>query len=69
MLSYIDAGSMPGAKAAKLWRTCSLDFTMVAIYLVVQIDLSRWKVVCSGYLGFTIDNIADNSRQGEHITL
>ena len=34
------------AKAAMLWRASSQDFTRVAIYLVVQMNLSRWKAVC-----------------------
>ena len=38
------------AKAAILWCTCSWDFTRVAVYLVVQIDLSRWTVVRCGKL-------------------
>ena len=33
------------AKAAMLWNTCSQDFTRSAVYLVVQMELSRWKVV------------------------
>ena len=40
------------AKAAMLWCTCSRDFTRVAVYLVVQINLSRWKVVRCGKLPF-----------------
>ena len=38
------------AKVAMLWRACSRDFTRVAIYLVVQMDLSRWNVFRCGKL-------------------
>ena len=32
------------------WHACSQDFARVAIYFVVQMDLSRWKGVCCGKL-------------------
>ena len=38
------------AKAAKLRCASSRDFTRVSVYLVVQIDLLRWKVVHCGQL-------------------
>ena len=49
------------AKAAKLWHICSRDFTRVAIYLVVQLDLSKWKTVHCLFTGL---QLADNCRQG-----
>ena len=50
-------------KAAMIWRACSRNFTRVAVYLFVQMELSRWKVVCSGQLTPGL-SLADNGRQG-----
>ena len=36
------------AKTAKLWHTCSRDITWVAVYLVVQVDLLKWKAFRCG---------------------
>lgn len=33
------------AKAMKLWHACFQDFTKVVVYLVIQVDLSKTKVV------------------------
>ena len=55
-------------KAAMLWRACSQDFTRVAVYLVVQMELSRWKVVCCGQLTlrWTLDRWQRPSRWAHH---
>ena len=65
-LHYSFTHAVQGAKVAKLGHICSWDFTWVAKYLVVQMDLSRWKAVVVGSLLFTGLWIADNSYQGEH---
>ena len=54
--------------AAMLWCTCSRDFTRVAFYLVVQMDLPRWKVVCCGQLTlhWTLDHWQQPSRWANH---
>ena len=41
-----------GCCTAMLWHACSWNFTRVAVYLVVQMDLSRWRAVCGGQLTF-----------------
>ena len=56
------------AKAAMLWRTCSRDFTRVAVYLVMQMDFSRWKVVRCGKLSlhWTLNRWQRPSRWANH---
>ena len=58
------------AKAAMLWRACFWDLTTIAIYmyLVVQMDLSMWKVVCCGklILHWTLDRWQRPSRWTNH---
>ena len=56
------------AKTAKLWRDCSLYFTRVAVYLVVQMDLSRSMVACCGQLAFhwTLNHWRWPSRWANH---
>ena len=57
-----------GCCTAKLWRACSWDFTRVAVYLVAQMDLSRWKAVCCGHLTFqwSLDRWQRQSRLANH---
>ena len=56
-------------KAAKLWCICFQDFTQIAVCVVVQVDLSKWKAVyIVGSLLFTGLWIANNGRQGKQIT-
>ena len=56
------------AKAAKLWYACSRDFPKVTVYLVVQMNLSRWMAVCYGQLTFywTLDHWQWQSRLENH---
>ena len=56
------------AKVTKLWRACSWGFTRVAIHLVVQMELCRWKVVCFGQLTlrWTLDCWQRLSRWAHH---
>ena len=53
------------ANAAKLRHVYSLDFTRVAVYLVVQVDLPKCKVVCCEQL---TPHWNLNRRQGDQIT-
>ena len=54
---------------SRLWRACSRNFTKVAVYLVVQVYLSRWKVVRCGKLTllWTLDRWQSGpSRRANH---
>ena len=55
-------------KAAKLWRSCSWDFTRSTVYLVVQVGLSRWELVRCGKLTlhWTLDHWQQLSRCANH---
>ena len=63
-----DAARHALAKAAMLWHACSQDFSRVTVYLVVQMGLSRWKVVCCGkfILHWTLDRWQWPSRWANH---
>ena len=52
----------------KLWHACFRDFARVTVYLVVQMDLSRWKVVCCGQLTlhWTLDRWQWQSKLANH---
>ena len=56
------------AKGAMLWHACSWDFTRLAVYLVVQMNLSKWKVVCCGKLTlhWTLNCRQQPSRRANH---
>ena len=66
--THVHTARRARAKAAMLWRACSQDFTRVAVYLVVQMDLSRWKVVCCGKLTlhWTLNRWQRPSRWANH---
>ena len=55
-------------KQCAVWRACSRDFTRVAVYLVVQMELLRRKVVCCGQptLRWTLDRWQWPSRWAHH---
>ena len=59
------------AKAAKLWRACSHDFTRFTVYLVVQMDFYVERQFIVGSLLFTgllnADNVA--SRLANHVII
>ena len=57
-----------GCCTAKFRCACSWDFTSVAVYLVVQMDLSRWKAVCCGQLTihWSLDHWQGQSRLTNH---
>ena len=57
------------AKVANLWYTCSQDFFRVTVYLVVQIDFSRWKMVHFEWLTLSLDSrLLTTAIKGEQIT-
>ena len=49
-VKYTITAAWTKAATAKLWCACIRDFTWIAVFLVVQVDFSKWKAVCCGQI-------------------